>query len=432
MRLSPRSDARLALVSLIALTALGLAGCGGSSPSSGSGSGSNPPPPSINNNQPIEVNLGPLNDYPNGLFTTVTICVPGTSDCQNIPDVLVDTGSQGLRLLSSQVTLQLPTIADSNNNNLQECVVFGDGSFNWGGVVSADIKLAGEIGSSVPMQLIDSSSPTKFPVPSDCLSGGGADANTVQALGANGILGVGNFQQDCGTSCANNAIPGTYYVCAANGTCSPTAVPVDFQVQNPVSTFPQDNNGLLISLPSIPIPQGGADSGAPTVAGSLIFGIGTQTDNGIGAAVIYKLNQSGNIQTVFTDPASLGNVSYSSFIDSGSNGLFFLDSATLGIADCTTSKGFYCPGTTQSYTVTNSSMNGASGSVSFNIANAEALFAANNGQNAAFDNLGGGTGTGPSTDDVDFGMPFFYGRNVFVGIENKTGPGGVVGPYWAY
>ena len=419
MRFSPRSDARLALVSLIALTALGLAGCGGSSSSSGSGSGSNPPPP-INNNQAIEVNLGPLNDYPNGLFTTVTICVPGTSNCQNIPDVLVDTGSEGLRLLSSQVTLQLPPISDNSNNDLQECVVFGDGSFNWGGVVSADIKLAGEIGSSVPMQLIDSSNPTKFSVPSDCLSGGGADANTVQALGANGILGVGNFQQDCGSSCDNSAVPGTYYVCASNGSCSSAAVPVNFQVQNPVSTFPQDNNGLLISLPSIP------DTGAPTVAGSLIFGIGSQTNNGIGAAVIYKLNQSGDIQTAFN------NVSYKSFIDSGSNGLFFLDSTTLGIPDCTTSKGFYCPVTTQSYTVTNSSMNGASGSVSFNIANAEALFAANNGQNAAFNDLGGGTGTGPSTDDVDFGMPFFYGRNVFVGIENKTGPGGVVGPYWAY
>jgi uncharacterized protein DUF3443 len=427
MRLSPRPDARLAFVSLIALAALGLAGCGGSSSSSGSGSGSNPPPPSINNNQPIEVNLGPLNDYPNGLFTTVTICVPGTSTCQNIPDVLVDTGSEGLRLLSSQVTLQLPTIADGSNNNLQECVVFGDGSFNWGGVVRADVKLAGEIGSDVPMQLIDSSSPTAFPVPSACTSGGGSDANTVQALGANGILGVGNYLQDCGTSCANSAVPGTYYVCASNGTCSPTAVPVDFQVQNPVSTFPQDNNGLLISLPPLPIPPPPApDNGAPTVAGSLIFGIGTQDNNGIGAALIYKLDQSGNIQTTFN------NVSYKSFIDSGSNGLFFLDATTLGITDCPNNASWYCPALPQSYKVTNSSMNGASGTVTINIANADALFAANNGQNAAFDNLGGKTGTGPSTDNVDFGMPFFYGRDVFVGIENKTGPGGVVGPYWAY
>ncbi|HEX5410851.1 MAG TPA: DUF3443 domain-containing protein [Terriglobia bacterium] len=419
MRLQPGWQVRLALVSLIPVIALALAGCGGSSPGSDSGSGSNPPPPSVNNNQPIEVNLGPLSDYPNGLFTTVTICVPGTSNCQNIPDVLVDTGSEGLRLLSSAVTLQLPTIADGSNNDLQECVVYGDGSFNWGGVVSADIKLAGEIGSSVPMQLIDSKNPTTFPVPNDCLSGGGSNSNTVQALGANGILGVGNYRQDCGSNCANSAVPGTYYLCPGSS-CTPATVPVDFQVQNPVWTFPQDNNGLLISLPTVP------DTGAPTASGSLIFGIGTQDNNGIGTAVIYALDQSGDITTAFN------GVSYNSFIDSGSNGLFFLDAATLGIIDCADNPSWYCPGVTQSYTVTNSSQNGTSGTVTFNIANADALFLANGGQNAAFNNLGGGTGTDPSTDYVDFGMPFFYGRDVFVGIENQTGPGGVVGPYWAY
>lgn len=251
------------------------------------------------------------------------------------------------------------------------------------------------------------------------LSGGGSNENTVQSLGAIGILGVGNYQQDCGSYCANNVVPGTYYLCP-NGVCSSTSVPVNFQVQNPVWMFPSDNNGVLISLPSVP-----AD-GAPTASGSLIFGVGTQSDNALGSAHVYTTNQSGNIQTIYQ------NVSYSSFIDSGSNGLFVLDSGTLGIPDCTTYTGFYCPGSTQSYSVTNTGANGTSNPVSFDIANAEALFAANNGQNAAFSNLGGDSGTDPSSDYFDFGLPFFYGRNVFVGIENMTGPGGVVGPYWAY
>jgi Protein of unknown function (DUF3443) len=415
MRLPETWDARFALISLIAMAALGLARCGGSS----SSSGSNPPPTAVNNTQSIEVNLGPLNDYPNGVFSTVTICVPGTSTCQNIPDVLVDTGSEGLRLLSSQVTLSLPAITDNTNNGLQECVVYGDGSYNWGAIVGADVKLAGEKASSVPIQIIDSSNPTTFPVPSACLSGGGSNENTVQSLGANGILGIGNYQQDCGSNCANNVVPGTYYLCP-NGACSATAVPVNFQVQNPVWIFPQDNNGVLISLPSVPA------TGAPTASGSLIFGIGTQSDNALGSAQIYTPDSSGNIQSIYQ------NVSYTSFIDSGSNGLFVLDAGTLGIPDCQSATGFYCPGSTQSYTVTNKGKNGTSNPVSFDIANAEALFAANNGQNAAFSNLGGGTGTGPSTDYVDFGMPFFYGRDVFVGIENMTGPKGVVGPYWAY
>jgi Protein of unknown function (DUF3443) len=415
MRLPEQSQARFVLISLIAMAVLGLAGCGGSS----SSSGSNPTPPPVNNNQPIEVNLGPLNDYPNGVFTTVTICVPGTSTCQNIPDVLVDTGSEGLRLLSSQVTLSLPAITDNSNNGLQECVVYGDGSFNWGAIVGADVKMAGEKASSVPIQIIDSSNPTTYPVPSACLSGGGSNENTVQSLGANGILGIGNYQQDCGSYCANNTVPGTYYLCP-NGACSATAVPVNFQVQNPVWIFPQDNNGLLISLPSVPA------GGAATASGSLIFGIGTQSDNALGSAQIYTPDSSGNIQSIYQ------NVSYTGFIDSGSNGLFFLDSGTLGIPDCPDNASWYCPGSPVQYMVTNSSQNGTSSTVTINIANADALFLANNGQNAAFSNLGGGTGTGPSTDYVDFGMPFFYGRDVFVGIENMTGPKGVVGPYWAY
>jgi Protein of unknown function (DUF3443) len=413
MRLPEAFPGRLALVSLIAVATLALAGCGGSSSSSGSSS----PPPIVNNTQPIEVNLGPLNDYPNGVFTTVTICVPGTSTCQSIPDVLVDTGSEGLRLLSSQVTLSLPGITDNSNNVLQECSSFADGSFVWGSVVGADIKMAGEVASSVPIQLIDSLN--TYPVPNTCANGGAND-NTVAALGANGILGIGPFQQDCGTYCANNANSGLYYLCP-NGVCSATTVPTSFQLQNPVWIFPQDYNGVMISLPSVP------DTGAPTVAGSLIFGIGTQSDNALGSAQVYTTDVNGNFQTIYN------SVSYGgSFIDSGSNANYFLDSTTLGIPDCVDNPGWYCPATNQSYSVTNKGLNGTTSQVTLNVANADLLFLANNGQNAAFNNLAGDSGTDIATDYFDFGMPFFYGRNVFVGIEGTTGPGSVVGPYYGF
>lgn len=417
MRLPERWSTRFVLISLIAMATLGLAGCGGngSTPTFNSSFGM------VNNTQPIEVNLGPANDYPNGVFTTVTICVPGTSTCQDIPDVLVDTGSEGLRLLSSQVTLALPAITDNTNNQLQECVGFSDGSYVWGPVASADIKMAGEKGSSVPIQLIDSSNPTTYPVPNTCASGGGPNENTVAALGANGILGIGVFQQDCGSACTSSStVPSLYYLCP-NGVCQVTTVPLSFQLQNPVWTFPQDNNGFLISLPSVP------DTGAPTASGSLIFGIGTQSDNALGSAQIYTTDGAGNFQTTYN------NIAYNqSYIDSGSNALYFLDSATLGIPDCSTYPGWYCPSSTTSYTVTNSGLNGTSNTVTLNVANAEALFQANNGQNAAFSNLAGDSGTGPSSDYFDFGLPFFYGRDVFIGIENQTGPNGVVGPYFAY
>ncbi|HET7212815.1 MAG TPA: DUF3443 family protein [Terriglobia bacterium] len=407
MRLRAGCSTRFSLLSVIALATLALVGCGGSSPSSSSNS--NPPPTTVDNTQPIQVNLGPANDYPNGVFTTVTICVPGTSTCQDIPDVLVDTGSIGLRLLSSQVTLSLPAVTDNSNNQLQECVGFSDGSFVWGAVASADIKMAGEKASSVPIQVIDSSTPPKYAVPNACTNGG-TNENTVTALGANGILGIGNFKQDSGA----------YYLCP-NGVCQSASVSVNFQLQNPVWMFPQDNNGVLISLPSI------GDTGAPSASGSLIFGVGTQSDNALGSAQVYTTDGSGNFQTTYN------NVAYSqSFIDTGSNALYFLDAATLGILDCPNYPGWYCPATTTSYKVTASGMNGKSTQLTLNVANAEALFAANGGQNAAFNNLAGDSGSGTSSDYFDYGLPFFYGRDVFVGIENQTGPNNIVGPYYAF
>src|SRR5208283_403510 len=54
------------------------------------------------NSAPLFVNFGlngntgnPNTAYYNGLFTTVTLCLPGNADCQTIPDILVDTSSVG-------------------------------------------------------------------------------------------------------------------------------------------------------------------------------------------------------------------------------------------------------------------------------------------------------------------------------------------------
>jgi len=412
---------KLILCSLFSAISLVLAGCGGSTSSTISGSGSST---KVSNTQPIEVNLGPANNYPNGLFTSVTICAPGTSTCQTIPDILVDTGSEGLRLLSSTTTLTLPAVTGNSNNGLQECISFADGSYVWGPVVGADVQMAGEIASSVPIQLISESS--QYAVPSQCTSGGGANDNTVASLGANGILGIGNFQQDCGSTCASSTSPDMYYLCP-NSFCSGATVPLQYQVQNPVWMFPQDNNGLLISLPSIP-----AD-GAPSASGSLIFGIGTQSDNALGSAQVYTADPStGNFQTTYN------GIAYNqSYIDSGSNAIYFLDSTTLGIPDCKDNPGWYCPGSGSNlssvqFNVTNSGLNGTSNQLTFSIANADYLFNVNSGQNAAFNDLGGDYATNSSTDEFDFGLPFFYGRNVFIGIEGETGPNGAVGPYFAY
>ena len=371
---------------------------------------------------PLQVNLGPTGNYVNGLFTTVEVCEPGsTSNCASIPNVLVDTGSSGLRVLSSALSsLSLASVTESGNA-LQECIQFVDLSYIWGPVVKADVHLAEEMASSAPIQIISASSP--YAVPSSCLTAGSNGAtplNSLSALGANGILGVSNFAQDCGPGCtsASNDIP-NYYVCP-NGSCQIASVPLADQLPNPVALFPQDNNGVLISLPNVP------STGALTATGSLIFGIGTQTNNALGSAQVYTVDSYADFTSTYN-----GTQYPNSYIDSGSNVLYFLDSGTLGNIECLDASGFYCPSGTLSFTVTNTGANGNSGQVTFNIANADALF---NTGNAAFNDLGGDSGTDPSTDYVDFGIPFFFGRNVFTGIEGTTIPSGATATngYWAY
>ena len=395
-----------------------LAGCGGS----GGGnvvitqSGS-----SGSNVATVEVDLGPNGDYVNGLFTSVEVCVPGTSTCVTVPNVLVDTGSSGLRLLSDTVPgLALPSVTESGSP-LQECLQFVDLSYVWGPVVQADIHIANETASKASIQII-SASPA-YTVPSSCLtlgSSGATDNNTVQALGANGILGVGNFAQDCGSACSSaaDAFP-NYYVCPS-AACEIASVPLADQLSNPVALFTQDNNGVLISLPSVPL------GGAATATGWMIFGVGTQSNNALGNAQIYAVDASDDFTTTYKG-VPYGN----SYIDSGSNITYFLDSATLGYIECTDYQGFYCPASDLPIQVTNTGANGATGQVNFTIRNADSLFSSGN---AAFDDLGGDSGTGASSDYFDFGIPFFFGRSVFVGIEGRTVPNGVSAPYgyWAY
>jgi hypothetical protein len=65
--------------------------------------------------------------------------------------------------------------------------------------------------------------------------------------------------------------------------------------------------------------------------------------------------------------------------------------------------------------------------VSFSIANATALLQ-NQPSFSAYDNLGGPAVAGAG---FDWGLPFFYGRKVFVAIEGQSTPGGV-GPFFAF
>ncbi|MGH9327592.1 MAG: DUF3443 domain-containing protein [Terriglobia bacterium] len=390
-----------------------LAGCGGGAAPTSSSTTTTPAPPTSTtaNTVSVVVNAGPDNiEAANELFVSVTICVPGTSDCQTIPDVVVDTGAEGFRVLSSELSLSLPQETSSGGAPLGNCIAFADNSYMWGPVVTADIEMGGEKASSVPIQVVGD---PNFPgVPSSCNTGGQSD-DTVAAMGGYATIGVGVFQQDCGPACAGpiSEVPDDYYSCPSTG-CSLASASLSDQLQNPVWMFPTDNNGVMITLPSVP------GTGSATVTGSMNFGIGTQSDNALGSTQIYTTDDEGNFSTTFNGAA------YSnSYIDTGSNGFFFLSPTVLGIPNCSDAPGFYCPTATQNYTATNTGANGLSGQVSFSIANADALFDTGD---AAFNDLGGS-----NAGSFDWGLPFFFGRTVYVAIQNQNTPAGE-GPFWAY
>lgn len=382
------------------------------------------PNTSLSNAQPLVVDQGPEPQTflaTNQAFVSVTVCVPGSGTCQTIDHVEVDTGSSGLRLLSSSLTISLPQNNDSQGHPMDECTVFLDG-YIWGPVASADITLAGEKASNTPIQLIipSTSSP---PVPSTC-SGqttGPDEGDSVQALGANGILGVGLFQVDCGAYCVNNAGPDfyVYYDCPPSG-CSPTTATLSQQVPNPVINFAGDNNGVLIRLPPV------ANGGASSATGSLIFGIGTQSNNGLGSATIYAVPDSGSNAGDFT--TIYKNNSTPGFVDSGSNGYFFTDSS---IPTCANpNQQWYCPSTSpDNLSAQNQGTNMSSPvTVNFTLEDASTLF---NSGYVAFSTLGGTYPHSSNGAAFDWGLSFFFGKNVFTAIDLANTPGGT-GPFIAY
>ena len=383
----------------LALSAMAL-GCGGG------GSKSNSIATTGQNVASISVNGGPTGGAADAAFVSVTVCAPSTSTCQTVPDILVDTGSSGLRILSSVLTVPL-TQQTGANGPIVECLPFVSG-FTWGPVQTADVEIATEKAGSVPIQVI---SDATFPVPSGC-SSNGQGFETLQTLGTNGILGIGLAAPDCGPACTQtgNANPGLYYACPSSG-CAVTAEAVVQQVQNPVSMFAKDNNGVIVELPSV-------SASEASLTGSLVFGIGTQSNNSLNGATVYNVNDFGNFTTTYN-----GQAYPNSFIDSGSNGYFFLDSSITGLPDCTSAVGFYCPASTQNFSATNQGANGASGTVNFSVGNAETLFG--NTSDFVFSDLGG------PGQDFDWGLPFFFGRNVYVAIDGMNTPSGS-GPYWAY
>ena len=158
------------------------------------------------------------------------------------------------------------------------------------------------------------------------------------------------------------------------------------------------------------------------MTGSLIFGVGTQSNNSVGMETVVPVSTSGTnagyLTTVFN-----GATLSSSFIDSGSNATYFNDSS---ITVCTQAgfTNFYCPPSADSLSAAFELASGSTASESFVVVSAETLTVSL----TAFPGL---AGTNPAPQSFDWGLPFFYGRQVATVIQGYTTADGT-GPYIAF
>lgn len=380
--------------------------------------------PTGSNVVPMTIDTGPTGAMFasfNVPYISVKICAPGsTTNCATIDHVSVDTGSVGMHVISSTIgSTVLSALPNemSGGNALTECYTYADG-FVYGSVRTADVYIGGELAKNMPFMAMGDPSFSSA-IPSECANAG-QEEDDVNSFGANGIIGVGLFNPDCGQACTSTTNQGgpLYYGCpTGGGQCNLTGVPLAQQLPNPVSMFATDNNGVLLQLPSI------SDSGAGTTTGSLIFGIGTQANNALGGATVYTASNDG-VGTVNTNFNS--QTIQFSFFDSGTTDLSFQDNA---IAQCSGDlQSFDCPSTTQSLTAMISGGSG-SGMVSFKVANAMTTLAFDTTSNTAFDDIANQESFGMPA--FDWGLPFFFGRSMFFAIDGASTPMGA-GPYYAF
>lgn len=329
-------------------------------------------------------------------YTTVTICNPNTAQCIAVPHVLVDTGSFGLRILDSALTgLNLPPVT-SSNIPLYECAYFIN-SFTFGAVVSGNIQLAG-LTTTAPtsMQLIDSSGNN-----GPCNTAGSSNSGSQQALGANGIIGIGNL--------ANDSLGASYYT---SQNWSQVATPSSNSsglVVNPVLQFSApNNNGILITMPNI------NPYGTCSAYGTLSIGLNSTNLSGL---TLLGTDHYGNINASVPAPGLYpGTTLTGSFIDSGSNEIFVDLTLSQFNAGSNSSPNYvYQPAnpTPINFTLSNPANSAQSFGSSFTVTNPSNAF--NNNYNAIPDYAG------PENAQIlDLGFPYFYGHSIAYLISGQS------------
>ena len=342
----------------------------------------------------------------NRMVVSVTLCGPGTGHCATIDNVMVDTGSTGLRIESSAIPadLVLPAFTATDGKPLAECLRFVHDEA-WGPLYRADMRIGGLTAKNLPIQVI---ADDLRPRPAGC-------PVSIAKPTSNGTLGIGPHLLDCQGACMQNASrPGVFV--KNTGSWQPLlgSVPIESRLPNPVALFAQHGNGIVLDLPASPA------AGTSEIAGTLTFGVGTAANNRIPGAQILRIDANGRFTTRY------GGVDYpESYIDSGTE--------TYILAD----KGLpRCPGMTWAFCVSPSrkletTMVGTDGR------RVPVLVTIGDYRGALERRVGAWDGFAEVAERASrafvWGAPFFLGRRVALVFDGRaTGEtAGVPGPFYA-
>ena len=342
----------------------------------------------------------------NRMLVHVTICVPGTQSCATIDDVMVDTGSTGLRLEASAVPfwLRLPPVLGPDRKSLAECLRFvADDA--WGPLDRADLHIGGVTAWGLPIQIIGDRAALQ---PASCPR---SQVNPT----SNGTLGIGTHLTDCQGECRQSVAEPIYFQCQ-EGYCDPLEGPVAeaYRLPNPVSFFDRHDNGVVFDLPDV-AGQGMLDS-----RGTLTIGVGTEDDDRLGSAAIVKLDDRGRFTTLY------GGRDYpDSYIDSGTETYIVPDDA---LPRCRGTSWAFCvvPDVTREAVVMGH--DGARTVMPFRVGDYAQIRQRGFGASAEI-----AVAAMPRSGAFVWGAPFFLGKRVAVVLEGRPvpGPDHLVGPLYA-
>ena len=372
---------RFGLGSLLAFLLFLISGCGGGSSSSPSApeavcTGGSPPGLASGTSTTQPVYESTCAGTVNTPVVTLTICVPHTTPCKDVPNILLDYGSTGLRLSHTlSIAAELPQ-EKTTKGRLYECYSFESG-YNYGPVVTATVTL-GTNPVTVPVQISNSS------LSAPC----GGTSSPFEPY-YNGILGVLFPQYDTTDSSA------AYYAGGQH-----TTPPQAEIVRNPVYRLPSSSNknGVRLSISTVVYES----SGASGFTGTLSFGA-------LSGATFLQTDTVGEIT------ATYGGASYPAFFDTGSNGFFF---DTPSITQCTGNfAGFFCQNAPhQSARMTPGTGTGTGQyTLKFSIDDAQSLLSTGN---TVFSTLGGF-----QAGLFDAGFPaFLYGQAIGLSWNSNCAP----------